>query len=123
MTPSDVIERFAELLGAGDAKGALALYEPDATFVVEPGVTVTGHDDIGTALEQFAAMRPVLTSDIVQVVQSGDTALVTNRWTLDGKASDGQVVHLEGRSSDVLRQTSDGQWRLVIDDPWSGGTE
>jgi uncharacterized protein (TIGR02246 family) len=123
MTPTDVIERFAELLGVGDAEGALALYEADAAFVVEPGVIVTGHDAIGPALERFAAMRPILTSDIVQVVQSGDTALVTNRWTLDGEAPDGQAVHLEGRSSDVLRQTSDGEWRLLIDDPWSGGTD
>jgi len=54
------------------------------------------------------------------VVYAGDLALVTNRWTLDGTAADGQPVHLAGRSSDVLRQTGDGQWRIAIDDPWGG---
>ncbi len=122
MRPSDVIERFAELLAAGDARQALALYEPDAAFVVEPGTIVTGHEAIGPALEGFAAMRPTLTSDIEQVVYAGGLALVTNRWTLDGTTADGQPVHLAGRSSDVLRQTSSGEWKIAIDDPWGGAS-
>ncbi len=120
MRPTEVIERFAALLAAGDARQALALYERDAAFVVEPGTIVYGHEAIGSALEGFAAIRPTLSNDIEQVVYAGDLALVTNRWTLDGTAADGQPVHLAGRSSDVLRQTGDGQWRIAIDDPWGG---
>ena len=122
MRPIDVIERFAELLAAGDARKALALYEPDAAFVVEPGTIVNGHEAIGPSLEGFAAMRPTLTSDIEQVVYAGGLALVTNRWTLDGTTADGQPVHLAGRSSDVLRQTSSGEWKIAIDDPWGGAS-
>jgi uncharacterized protein (TIGR02246 family) len=120
MRPTDVIRRFAELLAAGDARQALALYEPDAAFVVEPGKIVTGHEAIGPALKGFAAMRPVLSGDIEQVVYAGDLALVTNRWTLDGKAANGDQVHLSGRSADVLRRTSEEVWRIAIDDPWGG---
>ena len=121
MSPTEVIERFAELLGAGDAQQAVALYEDDAAFVVEPGTIVNGHEAIGSALEGFAAMRPVLTGDIEQVVYAGDLALVTNRWTLDGTTPDGSV-HLAGRSADVLRRTTDGDWKIAIDDPWGGAT-
>jgi uncharacterized protein (TIGR02246 family) len=120
MRPSDVIERFAAVLAAGDARQALALYERDAAFAAEPGTIVRGHEAIGPALEGFAALRPTLSNDIEQVVCAGDLALVTNRWTLDGTAADGQPVHLAGRSSDVLRRTSDGEWRIAIDDPWGG---
>jgi uncharacterized protein (TIGR02246 family) len=120
MHPTETIERLGQLLGTGDAHGALALYEPDATFVAERGAPATGQRAIRAALERFVAMRPVLTNDVEQVVYAGDLALVTNRWTLDGTGADGDAVHLAGRSSDVLRRTRDGEWRIVIDDPWSG---
>jgi uncharacterized protein (TIGR02246 family) len=120
MDPTDTIDRLAQLLGTGDAQGALALYENDATFVVQPGSPATGHQEIGAALEQFAAMRPVLKSDVEQVVYAGDLALVTNSWTLDGTGADGEAVHFAGRSSDVLRRTPTGEWKIAIDDPWSG---
>ena len=122
MEPVDTIKRLGTLLGAGDARGALALYETDATFVVEPGAPATGHGAIGGALEQFAALRPVLNNDVEQVVYAGDLALVTNRWTLDGTGPDGEPVHLAGRSSDVLRRSSRGEWKIAIDDPWSGAS-
>ncbi len=35
--PEAVIDRFAELISAGDVEGALALYEEDAVIVPEPG--------------------------------------------------------------------------------------
>jgi ketosteroid isomerase-like protein len=120
MRPTDVIGRFAELLKAGDARQALALYEPGAAFVVEPRKVVTGHEAIGPALKGFAALRPVIRGDIEQIVYAGDLALVTNRWTLDGMAANGEQIHLSGRSADVLRRTSEGAWRIAIDDPWGG---
>jgi len=121
MTPAEVLERFAVLLAEGNAGDALSLYEPDAAFVVEPGTVVTGHEAIGAALEGFAALRPSLRGQIEQVVYAGDVALVANRWVLDGTTPDGDPVRLAGRSADVLRRVSDGDWRIAIDDPWGGG--
>jgi uncharacterized protein (TIGR02246 family) len=121
MTTTEVLERFAAFLADGDARGALSLYEPDAAFVVEPGTVVTGHEDIGVALDGFAALRPTLRGDIEQVVYAGDVALVANRWVLDGTTPGGERVRLSGRSADVLRRASNGDWRIAIDDPWGGG--
>jgi uncharacterized protein (TIGR02246 family) len=121
MTPTEVLERFAALLAEGNAREALSLYEPDVAFVVEPGTVVTGHVAIGAALEGFAALRPSLQGEIEQVVYAGDLALVANRWVLDGTNPDGAPVHLGGRSADVLRRASNGEWRIAIDDPWGGG--
>jgi uncharacterized protein (TIGR02246 family) len=121
MTPTEVIQRFAALISAGDARQALSLYEPDASFVVEPGTVVTGHEAIGAALEGFAALRPSLEGEIEQIVYADDMALVSNRWVLDGTSPDGESVRLVGRSADVLRRARNGEWRIVIDDPWGGG--
>jgi ketosteroid isomerase-like protein len=121
MEPTQVMERFAALLADGNVRDALALYEPDAAFVVEPGTVVVGHAEIGAALEGLAALRPALQGEIEQVVYAGDLALVANRWTLEGTSPDGEAVRLGGRSADVLRCVGSGEWRIAIDDPWGGG--
>jgi uncharacterized protein (TIGR02246 family) len=118
MTPAATVEAFATRLSAGDVSGALALYEPDAVFVVEPGSTVAGLDAIRGALEQFAALEPDLDGEIEQVVGTDELALVVNRWTLAGTAPDGRPVRLAGRSADILRRTPSDEWRIVIDNPW-----
>jgi uncharacterized protein (TIGR02246 family) len=122
MLPAQVIQRFAELMSAGDTTSALALYEPDATFVIEPGNAVTGFEAIGAALESFAALQPAIDGEIEQVVATRDLALVANRWTLKGTGPDGAPVLLAGRSADVLRRGEDETWRIAIDDPWGGST-
>ena len=118
-TPEEVIRGFAERLNQGDVEGALELYEPEATFVPEPGTTVSGRKRIREALERFAALKPKLTGEIQGVREGGDVALVLNRWHLDGQGPEGPV-EMSGTSADVLRRQEDGSWRVLIDDPWGG---
>jgi uncharacterized protein (TIGR02246 family) len=117
--PAHVITLFAEALHDGRLDDAVALYEPDAVFIPEPGAApLHGLDAIRAALAGFAALRPTLTPDIRRVVQAGDIATVLNAWTLDGTAPDGTSLRLSGTSADVLRRRPDGTWGLLIDDPW-----
>ena len=116
--PEDVIERFSELLADGDLEAMMELYEPDAAFVPQPGDVVTGHDAIRAALEPFLSMSPRMQGEIEKVLRAGDTALVTNRWTLAGTAPDGSPVQMAATSADVVRRRPDGSWGIVIDDPW-----
>jgi uncharacterized protein (TIGR02246 family) len=116
-SPDGVIRRFSALLNARDVDGALALYEPEAAFVAEPGRWVTGRDEIRAALERFAVLEPELEGEVESVRQAGGIALVVNRWSLRGRGLNGPV-EMSGRSADVLRRQTDGSWRVVIDDPW-----
>jgi uncharacterized protein (TIGR02246 family) len=117
--PADVITLFAAALHDGRLDDAVALYEPDAVFIPEPGATpISGTDQIRAALGSFTALRPTLTPDIRKVVQAGDIATVLNAWQLDGSTPDGSPLHLSGTSADVLRRRPDGSWALLIDDPW-----
>jgi uncharacterized protein (TIGR02246 family) len=119
-SPEEVIELFATLIGEGDTESALALYEEDAAFVPQPGQLARGRDEIRPALEQFAALRPTLTSEIEKVVAAGDAALLINSWDLRGTDPEGGEVTMSGRSADVLRRQADDTWRIAIDDPWGG---
>jgi uncharacterized protein (TIGR02246 family) len=118
-TPDGVIRDFADRLNRGDVEGALALYEPEAAFLAEPGKSVHGSEAIRHALERFAALEPELTGEIQGVRQNGDIALVLNRWSLKGRTPEGPV-EMSGTSADVLRRQADGTWRVLIDDPWGG---
>jgi uncharacterized protein (TIGR02246 family) len=117
-TPEATIERFSQLLAAGDLESMVALYEPDATFAPQPGESVSGRDAIRAALSGFLAVKPRMTGQIEKVLRAGDTALVANRWSLSGTAPDGQPVSMGATSADVLRRRPDGSWGIVIDDPW-----
>jgi uncharacterized protein (TIGR02246 family) len=120
LTPASVIGRFQQLLAERDVDALVALYEPDAVFQTPEG-TVQGHAAVRRALEGFVALAPTMTGEIQKVIEAGDSALVVNRWQLDGTAPDGDPVRLAGLSADVMRRQPDGSWRVLIDDPWGGG--
>ncbi|HEX2104958.1 MAG TPA: nuclear transport factor 2 family protein, partial [Solirubrobacteraceae bacterium] len=120
-TAAEVPAAFADRLGAGDLDGALALYEPQATFAPQPGEQVSGHEAIRGALAQFAALRPTLTGEVEKVLEADGVALVANRWTLTGTGPDGAPLEMGGVSADVMRRQPDGTWRILVDDPWGAG--
>jgi uncharacterized protein (TIGR02246 family) len=119
-TPAATVEHFSELLAQGRLDALLELYEDGAVFVPEPGRAVTGRESIRSELERFLALRPRMTGDIERVLETSDTALVFNRWRLDGTAPDGSPVRMGAVSSDVLRRRPDGSWGVLIDDPFGG---
>jgi ketosteroid isomerase-like protein len=106
----------------GDIDGLLALYEPVATVIPQPGSPITGHDAIREALSQFIGLGGQIDLRPSVIVESADLALVMSDWTITGGADpDGSPVELSGRSAEVHRRQDDGTWLLVIDDPWGKG--
>jgi ketosteroid isomerase-like protein len=120
-TPAATVERVSELLCEGRIDALLDLYEDDAAFMPEPGRAVVGTASIRAELERFAALQPRMTGSIENVIETRDTALVANRWQLEGTAPDGSPVDMAGMSTDVLRRRPDGSWGVLIDNPWGAG--
>jgi ketosteroid isomerase-like protein len=60
-TPSDVINQLVTAMNKCELESALTLFEPGASFVVKPGVVVSGISGIRQALEGFMALKPTLT--------------------------------------------------------------
>ena len=117
-TPEEVFRRYTAAFNRGDLAEVMALYEPHATFVLQPGQAVTGHAAIRHALSGFLALKPTITSTIMNIVQAEDVALVFSNWTLTGSNPDGTPMTMGGRSIDVLRRQADGAWLVVIDNPF-----
>ena len=116
--PIDTVNQLSAALNRGDLEAALALYEPDAVLVVQPGQLARGSAELRAALGQFIDLRPRLRSEAQNVVEVDDIALYMGRWTLHGTDPAGQAVSMGGESSDVLRRQRDGRWLIAIDNPW-----
>ena len=116
--PRDTVARLMEAINQGDVGAALALYEPDAVFMEEPGKPARGAQAIQAALEGFIALKPTLIGETDQTIERGDVALFYSKWRLTGTAPDGSSVQMGGTSSDILRRQADGRWLITIDNPW-----
>ena len=95
----------------------LALYEPTATFVPQPGHSTSGIEAVRGALQQYLALKGTLKMATTYVVESGDMALLRGKWLLQGTGPDGKPVEMGGNSIEILRRQSDGSWCFVIDHP------
>lgn len=120
--PQDTHRLIAEAMADGDIDAAIALFEPGASVVSEPGKdAITGIDAIRGVVEAFASMKATLKMDVKQVIQSGDLALLHSEWSLTGGTGpDGSAVNMGGKSAEVVRRQPDGTWLLVIDNPFAG---
>ena len=113
--PEELMVLLGQALNSGDLEAAVALYDPEACVVPEPGTMVKGTAAIREVLTGFLAMKPTITAPPSQVIQTGDVAAVFNSWSLEGTGPDGSSVSLSGNSAEGVRQQSDGTWRYVID--------
>jgi uncharacterized protein (TIGR02246 family) len=116
--PEDAHRLFAEAFNAGDLESLVALYAPDARLVPQPGQVVTGHAAIREALQGFLALQGQLTVETTYVVQAGDIALLRAQWHLTGTDPEGQPLAMGGKTTEVVRQQSDGRWLYIIDHPY-----
>ena len=108
-TPQELIEAFFRTFNAGDLDATLALYEPNAVLVAEPGKTVQGTAALREALGAFLGMKPKLTPDKSEMLTTGDLALSLVKWTLNGAvvAGGGSWGGVCAGASATERQRSD----------------
>jgi uncharacterized protein (TIGR02246 family) len=122
-SPEENNAEWAEAFNAGDGEALLALYDPEAKFVMPTGDVLEGVEAIGQALGGFFALKPRIDLRTERVLRCGDTAIANGSWTVTGTAPDGTAVEMSGRDTIALREQADGTWRLIIDDPgWSEQT-
>jgi len=118
MTPEDTVRNLIKAINNGDAATAAAQYEPEAILVVEPGKIARGSEQIREAMIGFTALKPTLQSEKDEILVAGDTALLLSNWSLNGTGPAGEAVQMGGKSTDILRRQSGGNWLIAIDNPW-----
>ena len=115
--PEDCDNLIVEALIRDDLEAAVALYEPDAAFVLDSGAVVTGHAAIREALKEWIGLDDLRWTKPVRAYASADGGLAVLRgsWSATAKGATST-----GESVEVVRRQPDGTWRFVIDNPRGG---
>jgi len=96
---------FQKAFNAGDLQGLMALYEPDAVLIPQPGAEpIRGTQAIRSALEGFLALKGKVELQSKHVVQYGDIALLRSAWRIRGTGPDGKPVEMSHGSAEVVRR-------------------
>jgi uncharacterized protein (TIGR02246 family) len=118
-SPLETVELLDEAFNRGDLDAVVEFYEEGATIVLEPGRLATGRREVRAAYEWLLAnMKGVARQEKTHVIEAGDIALFTSKWSYRGTTSDGSPVSRESYASVVLRRHADGNWRIVVDNSW-----
>lgn len=116
--PEDCNLLLIEALNRGDLEAAVALFEPNATFVLDSGQVVTGVAAIREVMQSFLALKPTMTMEVNAVHnEDGTLALTRGKWSLSGTGPDGKPVTMSHNSTEVVRRQPDGSWKFIIDNP------
>jgi ketosteroid isomerase-like protein len=117
-TPEEFLGLQVKEFNKGNVNFLITLYENDACFASKPGVVVKNLDDIRQSFQSLVDMGVKLSAKVKTVLKASDLALLITEWSISGIERDGKQVNLTGRGIVVLRQQSDGSWRMVIENPW-----
>jgi uncharacterized protein (TIGR02246 family) len=113
-----VIEANNTAVSNGDVDAALATFEPNAVLIGEPGKQAKGSPALREAFNQFLAINPKISVTEHEVIQANDIALHSSTWKMTGQTPDGFPIEQSGFSIVVLRKQTNGQWLMVIDNPF-----
>jgi ketosteroid isomerase-like protein len=119
--PLETVRALDAAFSRGDVDGILGFYEDGAAMVVQPGTTAEGKVALRRAFEGILASfrePPSIKQLKTHVIEAGDIALFTFRWSISGTSVDGSIVSRIGDASSIFRRRGDGSWKLVIDNAW-----
>ena len=120
-TPEDIHRLFADAVNHGNIADLVDLYAPDAIVIERNGERTEGIDHIREHLEQLLAMRPRVTIQGSKAFTRGELALLSSHWVAEANTAQGGPVRMDFHGSELAQRQPDGEWRLVLDNPWGAG--
>jgi uncharacterized protein (TIGR02246 family) len=119
LKPEDCDLLIFEAIKNKDLEAAVAVYEPNARFVLDSGEVITGQSAIREALRGWMELEDaIFTTELKTFLNADeDLALLRGSWSAIAKGPGGKPTTISGKNVEVVRRQPDGTWRFVIDHP------
>jgi ketosteroid isomerase-like protein len=117
MKPEDCDLLIFEYMRQKNIEAVVDLFEPGATFILEGGSLVRGHDAIREAVKGWIDAEKLewTYGPIAYEDASGSIALLRGTWSATFRDEAGTVSTSTGKNVEIVRRQPDGTWRFVID--------
>jgi len=107
----DAHATLAAAFNTGDLKTVLSMYDSEGIIVPEPGKPVSGKAKFEEAIKAILSIKGKMEIKTVYCLQTGNLALGRSEWSI----KDGNEVKISAKGIEVMKQQTDGTWKIVID--------
>jgi uncharacterized protein (TIGR02246 family) len=107
----DAHATLAAAFNTGDVKTVLNMYDSEGIIVPEPGKPVSGKAKFEEAIKAILSIKGKMEIKTVYCLQTGNLALGRSEWSI----KDGNEVKISAKGIEVMKQQTDGTWKIVID--------
>jgi ketosteroid isomerase-like protein len=107
----DAHATLAAAFNTGNVATVLSMYDYEGIIVPEPGKPVTGKEKFQEAIKAILSIKGRMEIKTVYCLQTGNLAVGRSEWNI----TDGNEVKVSAKGIEVMRQQTDGTWKIVID--------
>jgi uncharacterized protein (TIGR02246 family) len=117
--PGEIYATYLKAFNAGNVDATIACYEPRACFMSRSGRASYGAAELREVFRNTFANKPQMKFNVRKIIPAGDDlALVVLEWRSKAVAADGEVRLWSGMATDIVRRQPDGEWKIVLDNPY-----
>ena len=107
----DAHATLAAAFNTGNVATVLSMYDFNGIIVPEPGKPVSGKEKFEDAIKAILSIKGKMEIKTVYCLQTGNLAVGRSEWSI----TDGNEVKVSAKGIEVMKQQSDGTWKIVID--------
>jgi uncharacterized protein (TIGR02246 family) len=107
----DAHSALAAAFNTGDVATVLNMYDSSGIIVPEPGKPVSGKAQFEEAIKAILAIKGTMEIKTVYCMQTGNLAIGRSEWNI----TDGEEVKVSAKGIELMKQSQDGTWKIVID--------
>ena len=107
----DAHSALADAFNTGNVDTVMKMYDVNGIIVPEPGKPVSGKQRFEEAIKSILSIKGKMEIKTVYCLQTGDLAVGRSEWNI----KDGNEVKVSAKGIEVMKQQTDGSWKIVID--------
>ena len=107
----DAHATLAAAFNTGNPEIVMSMYDTAGIIVPEPEKPVSGNEKFKEAIKAILSIKGTMEIKTVYCLQTGNIAVGRSEWSI----TDGNEVKVSAKGIEVMRQQTDGTWKIVID--------